>query len=121
MKSRKPSETFRDLIVWQKAHKLVLAVYRQSRQYPKEEMYALTSQIRRSAMSVAANIVEGFRKKGSADKIRLMNIAQGSLAETEYYLILANDLEYADTELLMTQADEVGRILDSYMKAINEH
>jgi four helix bundle protein len=82
---REPAKTFEDLVVWQKAHQFVLAVYRVSRSFPRSETYGLTSQFRRAAVSVAANIAEGFRKRGKADKIRFLNIAQGSLEESRYY------------------------------------
>jgi len=71
-------------------------VYKQSKIFPKEEKYGLTSQLRRSAISVPANIAEGFKKRGKADKVRYINIAQGSLEESRYYLILARDLSYLD-------------------------
>jgi four helix bundle protein len=115
---RQASKSFRDLIVWQKAHELVLGVYQKTQAFPREEAFALTSQIRRSAMSVAANIAEGFKKTSSKDKVRIYNIAQGSLSETEYFLVLSQDLKYGDMNKLMVKADEVGRILGSYMKAI---
>ncbi len=73
---RKPAKRFQDLIVWQKAHQLVLSVYRCSKDFPRSEIYGLTSQIRRAAISIPANIAEGFKKKGKADKCRFMNIAQ---------------------------------------------
>ncbi|MBT4136958.1 MAG: four helix bundle protein [Candidatus Latescibacteria bacterium] len=95
---RKPAKRFEDLIVWQKAHQWVLAIYRYSEGLPKQEMYGLTSQLRRAAVSVPANIAEGFKKRGNADKIRFMNIAQGSLEECRYYLILTRDLGYGDNE-----------------------
>ncbi len=94
---RESAKNFQDLIVWQKAHQMVLEVYRLSSNFPKTETYGLTSQLRRATVSVPANIAEGFRKRGLADKIRFLNIAQGSLEESRYYLILANDLEYGDT------------------------
>ena len=75
--NREPAKTFRDLIVWQKAHQFVLAAYRLSESFPKPEIYGLTSQLRRAAVSVPANIAEGFKKTGRADKARFMNIAQG--------------------------------------------
>lgn len=115
---RQAAKSFRDLIVWQKAHQLVLDVYRVTQSFPKDEMYALTSQIRRSTMSVAANIAEGFKKTSSRDKIRIYNIAQGSLSETEYFLLLPQDLKYGDMKGLMVNADEVGRMLGSYIKAV---
>lgn len=116
--SRQASKSFRDLIVWQKAHELVLGVYQKTQNFPKEEVYALTSQVRRSSMSVAANIAEGFKKKGPRDKVRIYNIAQGSLSETEYFLLLSQDLKYGDMKELMLKADEVGRILNAYIKTI---
>ena len=76
MRDREPAKTFEDLIVWQKAHSLVLDVYRMTRQFPREETYGLTSQLRRAAVSVPANIAEGFKKRGRADKARLMNVAE---------------------------------------------
>jgi four helix bundle protein len=82
---KKPSTTFQELEVWQKAHLFVLAVYRLSQSFPKSELYGLTSQFRRAAVSIAANIAEGFRKRGKADKLRFYNIAQGSLEECRYY------------------------------------
>jgi four helix bundle protein len=77
----KSARTFEDLIVWQKAHRFVLAVYRMSQTFPRSEIYGLSSQFRRAAVSIAANIAEGFRKRGKADKLRFYNIAQGSLEE----------------------------------------
>lgn len=115
---RIPARSFRDLIVWQKAHQFVLAVYRYTRSFPKEEIYSLTSQFRRAAVSVPANIAEGFKKKTSSDKARFMNIAQGSLEECRYYLILAEDLGYGDNGPLMSQLEEVSKLLESYSRAI---
>ncbi len=89
---RKPAKTFQDLIVWDKAHQFVLSVYRLSNNFPKNEMYGLTSQIRRAAISIPANIAEGFKKKTKPDKARFLNIAQASLEECRYYLILIKDL-----------------------------
>lgn len=120
MEDKKPSKSFRDLIVWAKAHQLVLNVYRVTKQFPKEELYGLSSQIRRSSVSIAANIAEGFKKKGTADKLRFMNIAQGSLSETEYYLILIQDIGYGITNDLKHDAEEVGKLLEAYMKAFTK-
>ena len=85
---REPSKSFQDLLVWQKAHKLVLLIYEYSDKFPQKEIYGLTSQFRRAAISIPANIAEGYKKKSKADKSRFMNIAQGSLEECRYYLIL---------------------------------
>jgi len=84
-----------------KAHSFVLAVYRVSTLFPKNEIYGLTAQLRRAAVSVPANFAEGFVKRGKPDKARLMNVAQGSLEEARYYLILANDLGYSDNAVLL--------------------
>jgi len=97
-----PARTFRELIVWQKAHQFVLEIYRYTRSFPKEEIYSLSSQFRRAAVSTPANIAEGFKKRSKSDKARFMNISQGSLEECRYYLILAEDLGYGDSRLLMS-------------------
>jgi four helix bundle protein len=114
----KKAKTFQDLIVWQKAHQFVLEAYKISQLFPGNERYGLTSQFRRSAISIAANIAEGFKKRGQADKARFFNIAQGSLEETRYYLILINDLNYADTNTLVTKIEEVSKLLSAYYKKI---
>jgi four helix bundle protein len=114
------AKTFEDLVVWQKSHNLVLKIYRLTQSFPRNELFGLVSQIRRSAVSVPANIAEGFRRKGKADKLRFFNISQASLEETRYYLILTNDLEYADSRKLLGDLDEVGRILNAYMKSIGK-
>ncbi|HVS53610.1 MAG TPA: four helix bundle protein [Opitutaceae bacterium] len=115
---RAPARTFEDLIVWQKAHAFVLAAYRFSEGFPQKEMYALTTQLRRAAVSIPANIAEGFKKAGVADKRRFMNIAQGSLEECRYYLILSRDLGYGEVLQLQPQLEEVSRLLDAYTRAI---
>ena len=119
--AREKAKKFTDLIVWQKAHKFVLSVYRLSRGFPKEEIYGLTSQLRRAAISIAANIVEGFKKTGPADKMRFLNISQGSLEECRYYLILANDLGYGSTGKFQEQIDEVARLLAAYSNAVKKN
>ena len=94
---RKSAKTFKDLIVWQKAHQFVLAVYKATLDFPQSEVYGLTSQFRRAAVSVPANIAEGFKRTHKADKVRFMNIAQSSLEECRYYLILAEDIGYCES------------------------
>ncbi len=116
--TRPPARTFQDLIVWQKAHQFVLAVYRYTTTFPRSETYGLTAQLRRAAISIAANIAEGFKKKGKADKARFMNISQGSVEECRYYLILSKDLDYGDSSALMTQLEEVSKLLEAYASAI---
>jgi four helix bundle protein len=115
---RLPARNFQDLIVWQKAHQFVLSVYRITKKFPREEVYGLTSQFRRAAVSIPANIAEGFKKKGRPDKVRFMNVAQGSLEECRYYLILTNDLGYGETMELNRQIEEVSKMLGSYSAAI---
>jgi four helix bundle protein len=104
--------------VWRKAHELVLAVYSFTADFPKEETYGLALQMRRAAVSVPANIAEGFRRRGKADKARYMNMAEASLEESRYYLILAQDLGYGDTSNLTTLLEEVSRLLNAYASAI---
>ena len=121
MEERKiqPAKSFRDLIVWQKSHKFVLAVYKITRSdFPREEIYGLTSQFRRAAVSIAANIAEGFRKQSKPDKARMLNISEGSLEECRYYLILAKDLEYTNNDTLWELTEEIGRLLNAYRNAI---
>ena len=119
MKNERPrARSFKDLIVWQKAHQFVLAVYRQTEKFPEKEIYGLTSQLRRAAISIPANIAEGFKKRGKPDKVRFMNIAQGSLEECRYYLILAEDLKYINSGDLLSQLEEVSKLLDAYSKSI---
>ena len=115
---RKPAKNFQDLIVWQKAHQFVLFMYHLSNNFPKTEMYGLTSQTRRAAISIPANIAEGFKKKTKPDKARYMNIAQASLEECRYYLILAKDLGYGDTSQIMSHLEEVSKLLEAYTASI---
>ena len=112
------AKTFEDLVVWQKAHQFVLMVYRYTKDLPKVEVYGLTSQMRRAAVSIPAYIAEGFRKRSKKDKLRFYNIAHGSLEESRYYLILVNDLNYGDTRPLLAQLEEVSRLLYSYNRAL---
>ena len=115
---RPPARKFQDLIAWQKAHQFVLAVYKITSAFPKSEIYGLASQFRRSAVSIPANIAEGFKKTGKADKARFLNIAQGSLEESRYYLLLAQDLMYCDSSQVLEQIEEVSKLLDAYCRSI---
>ena len=115
---RTTAKSFEDLIVWQKAHAWVLIIYRMSEDFPAKENYALTSQLRRAAMSVPANIAEGFKKRGTRDKLRFFNIAQGSLEESRYFLILARDLGYAEVSEAQAKLGEVSRLLEAYHRTI---
>ena len=110
-----------DLIVWQKAHRYVLSVYAVTEHFPKSEMLGLTARMRRAATSVPGNIAEGFKKRGRADKVRILNIALGSLEESQYYLILARDLQYADISELRSLLNEVGRVLEAYIRGVERN
>ena len=114
----KPAQTFQDLLVWQKAHRFVLEVYVLTVAFPKPETYGLSLQMRRAAVSIPANIAEGFRRRGKADKARFMNIAEGSVEECRYFLILAKDLGYCDVQKLYVMLEEVSRLLGAYAAAI---
>jgi four helix bundle protein len=114
-----PSRSFRDLIVWQKSHRFVLTVYQITRSgFPREEIYGLTSQFRRAAVSIAANIAEGFKKRSKIDKARMLNISEGSLEECRYYIILAKDLGYMNNDTLWELTEEIGRLLTAYRKSL---
>jgi len=112
------AKSFEDLLVWQKAHAYVLDIYKMTEEFPNSELFGLTSQMRRAAVSIPANIAEGFKKRGPRDKVRVLNIGQGSLEESLYYLILSNDLQYADTVDLRPRLEEVSKMLEAYIQAI---
>jgi four helix bundle protein len=104
---------FRQLDVWQEAHKLVLMVYEVTKAFPHDERFGLVSQMRRAAVSIPANIAEGFKRRGIRDKIRFYNTSEGSLEELKYFFILTEDLCYvASNEDLMAQSRTVGRLLN---------
>jgi four helix bundle protein len=109
-------KNFRDLQVWHKAHSLTLASYRITNTFPKQEMYGLTSQIRRCAASVAANIAKGCGKRGNGEFYRFLNIALGSASELEYHFLLARDLSFVSEESckhLDHRVVEIKRVLAS--------
>ena len=112
------ARTFKDVVVWQKAHSWVLGIYRFTAHFPDRELYGLAAQLRRASVSVPANFCEGFRRNGTADKLRFYNMAQGSLEECRYYLILARDLGYGDVKILVTDLEEVSRLLEAYARAL---
>ena len=114
---RPPAESFEDLIVWQKSHQLTLLVYRVTTGFPKTELYGLVSQMRRAAVSVPANIAEGFKRRKNPDKARCMNIAQGSLEEVRYYFLLSRDLGYLK-DIERSRIDEVARLLNTYIQSV---
>jgi four helix bundle protein len=115
---RPAARSFQDLLVWRKAHEFVLAVYAFTAGFPRQETYSLALQMRRAAVSIPANIAEGFRRRGKAEKAHFMNIAEGSLEESRYYLILAHDLGYGDTAKIAQALEEVSRLLGAYAAAI---
>jgi len=114
-------KNFRDLQVWQKAHSLTLASYRATDAFSKTEMYGLTTQIRRCAASIAANIAEGCGKRGNGEFQRFLNIACGSASELEYHFLLARDLAFLgdpDYQNLNNSVVEVKRMLASLVRKV---
>ena len=115
-------KTFKDLKVWQKAHQLVLMIYKMAKAFPQEEKFGLVAQVRRSAVSIPTNIVEGFKRKSDRDYAHFLNIADSSLEETKYHLILALDLNYIKKDeftSLEDVCDEVGRMLYGLQQKLN--
>ena len=112
---------FQSVIAWQKAHTFVLEVYRVTRSFPEDEKFGLVSQFRRAAVSIEANIAEGYKKLSKADKLRFMNISQGSQEECRDYIILSRDLGYLspkDFQLLHYMLEESSKFLNLYCKGI---
>src|SRR6516162_6924739 len=116
--TRPPAQTFRDLLVWQKAHQFVLGVYPLTAAFPRQETFGPALQMRRAAVSIAANIAEGFAKRSKAEKGRFLNVAEGSVEESRYFLILAQDLDYGQTQDLMNLLEEVSRLLNTYTRTL---
>ena len=116
--------SFENLKVWQKAHQFVLAVYRVTLEFPDSEKFGLISQFRRAAVSITANIAEGYKKLSRADKLRFFNIAQGSLEECRNYIILSRDLHYFsldDYENLIEMIEESSKLLNAYCISVSEN
>lgn len=114
-------KNFRDLMVWQKAHALTLTCYRSTAAFPKQEVYGLTSQIRRCSASIAANIAEGCGKRGNGEFQRFLHIAAGSASELEYHFLLAKDLAFIaeeDYRKLEPAVVEVKRMLTGLIKKV---
>ena len=107
-------QRYESLSIWQRAHQWVLGVYRVTCQFPRSEAFGLVDQLRRSAASVPTNIVEGFGRRGTSDKLRFYNIAEASLNEADYHLRLAHDLGYADTRSLRDEVGDISRMLAAY-------
>ncbi|MBQ3914022.1 MAG: four helix bundle protein [Paludibacteraceae bacterium] len=112
---------FKNIIAWQRAHDFALEVYKVTRCFPDSEKYNIISQFQRAAVSIAANIAEGYKKLGKQDKLRFLNIAQGSLSECENYILLSFDLHYiSKTEMdnLAQLAEETEKLLNAYCAGI---
>ncbi len=115
-------QSFREIIAWQKAHELTLLVYKLTEKYPSKETFGLVSQSRRCAVSIPSNIAEGFKRQTTKDSIHFYNIAEGSLEELKYQLLLAKDLGYINTQQHMTSfalAEEVGKLVNGWKKSQN--
>ncbi|MBO4593718.1 MAG: four helix bundle protein [Bacteroidaceae bacterium] len=115
------TNSFKDIVAWQKAHQLVLNVYKATANFPEYEKFSLASQFQRAVVSIPANIAEGYRKDGIGDKLRFLNISQGSLEECRYYVILSKDLGYISEDLynnLTENIEETSKLLNAYYAAI---
>jgi four helix bundle protein len=115
------SSSFMDIKAWQFAHQFVIDVYTITRKFPDTERFGLCSQFQRAAVSIAANIAEGYKKLSKADKLRFFNISQGSLEECRYYILLSRDLGYIDNtsfDSLNTEIEKVSRFINAYCKGI---
>ncbi len=112
---------YKDLVVWEKAHNLTLAIYRGTHDFPKEERFGLTSQIRRSSASIAANLAEGCGRRSDGEMARFIQISMGSGAELSYYLLLARNLDFlknAEYSKLNSDLEEVMRMLSALSQKI---
>lgn len=112
---------YRRLVVWQKADELALQIYLITRKFPREEIFSLVSQMRRAALSVPANIVEGYARSGKKERIQFYMIARGSLTEIEYFIDFSLRLGYLNTEQhaeLVRLRNDVGRLLNGFIKSL---
>ena len=113
--------SYRDLVAWQQAMDLAVSIYELTRRWPKEELYGLTSQSRRAAASVAANIAEGYGRDNLGSYLQFLRIAQGSLKEVETHLLIAQRVGIADDiDPILSQADRVGKVLGGLIRKLNE-
>jgi len=116
---RNKATSFQDLEVWKKSHQLVLDTYKLTKNFPPEEKFGLVSQMRRAAISIPANLAEGFKKRSLKDKSNFYNIAQGSLEEVRYYVVLSKDLNYLnETRGLLDSTTEIGRMLNGLISSL---
>lgn len=117
------TQSFKEIVAWQKAHAFVLQVYNACTVFPNYERFGLCSQFQRAAVSIAANIAEGYRRESLNEKLRYLNISQGSLEECRYYILLAHDLNYIDNErynILNVSVEEASRLLNAYYRGLKE-
>ncbi len=115
--------SFRDLKVWKEAHQFVLNIYKITSEFPKIELYGLTSQIRRASSSIPANIAEGFGRFSTKEYIQFLIIARGSLEEVNYFLILSKDLTYiteTNYQLLSKQTDNIGKMINGLINSLRK-
>lgn len=120
---KKKIKEFTDLIVWQESHKLILLIYQVTRKFPREEIFGITAQMRRAAVSITSNIAEGFARRSKKEKIQFYYIAKGSLVELESQLFIVRDikyLEYKDFELIYEQLSSARRLLVAFIKSTND-
>jgi len=120
-KPRTIAASFKDLLVWRKAYDLTLQVYRLTEAFPSRERYVLSSQLRRAALSVPANIAEGFTRFSQTDKLRFLNIARGSLEECRCYLMLVRDLKFGDTTASSSTLEDVSILLARFEHSIRKN
>lgn len=116
-------QKFTDLIAWQESHKLVLQIYKLTKQFPREELFGLTSQIRRACVSVTSNIAEGFSRQTKLDKIHFFHMAHGSLTEVQNQLIIARDVRYINEEVfekIASQAVQAHKLLTGLIKSLKK-
>lgn len=111
------TSSFVDLRMWQQAHCFVLEMYSLTATYPKHELFGLVSQFRRAAISIPANIAEGYKRLSRTEKLRFFNIAQSSLEECRYYIILSKDLNYIDNN----QSEKLNTLLEDTSKSLNNY
>ena len=115
------TNTFEELIAWQKSRTFILHVYKLTKKYPDDERYGLASQFRRAAVSIGANIAEGYKRVGKDDKLRFFNYAQASLEECRCYIILSSDIGYIDQDeasSLLSEIEITSKFINSYANAI---
>ena len=116
-------KNFRELQIWQRSHRLTLAIYKATKQFPREELYGLTSQLRRACSSIPTNIAEGCGRDGDAELARFVQIAMGSASEVEYQLLLARDLEYLNVDeyqKLNNELVEIKRMINAFLQKLRK-